>query len=137
MRRTVRSYHGPELHLDALKKGNIARFVNDNMYRAGESESKGSTANLETQFIFLKEDENTPGTIHLAFYTTKHVKAGEELVSQYGESYCQFHAAAAMLAARACKSMASDRGARILTLIFFFFFFLVFCRERDQQAAAR
>lgn len=27
IRRTVRSYHGPELFLDALKVGNIARFV--------------------------------------------------------------------------------------------------------------
>jgi hypothetical protein len=87
VRRTVRAYHGPELHLDALKKGNIARFVNDNMYRQGEAEHKGISANLETQFIFLKEPDQ-PGTIHLAFYTTKAVRAGEELVSQYGESYC-------------------------------------------------
>ena len=59
------------------------------MYRAGEADAKGSTANLETQFVFLKENEQAHGTIHLAFYTTRHVHAGEELVSQYGEAYCQ------------------------------------------------
>jgi len=86
VRRTVRAYHGPELHLDALKKGNIARFVNDNTYRQGEEEFKGITANLETQFIFLKEPDQH-STIHLAFYTTRSVRAGEELISQYGENY--------------------------------------------------
>jgi hypothetical protein len=86
VRRTVRSYHGPDLTLDALKVGNISRFVNDNTYRAGESSEgdgggKGSTANLETQFLFQK------GSIHLGFYLTRDVVAGEELISQYGEEY--------------------------------------------------
>lgn len=83
IRRTVRSYHGPDLCLDALKVGNISRFVNDSEYRAGESEEKGSTANLETQFLFLK------GTIHLGFYTTRDIEPKEELVSQYGTDYWQ------------------------------------------------
>lgn len=52
-----------------------------NTYRVGESESKGSTSNLETQFLFVK------GTIHLGFYTTRDVQPKEELVSQYGEDY--------------------------------------------------
>jgi hypothetical protein len=81
IRRTVRSYHGPDLALDALKVGNIARFVNDSTYRMGESEEKGKTANLETQFLFVK------GTIHLGFYTTRDVAVKEELISQYGEDY--------------------------------------------------
>ena len=41
IRRTVRSYHGPDLYLDAMKVGNISRFVNDNTYRVGEDQSKG------------------------------------------------------------------------------------------------
>jgi hypothetical protein len=81
IRRTVRNYHGPDLSLDALKVGNISRFVNDNTYRMGEADEKGSTANLETQFLFVK------GTIHLGFYTTRDVAVNEELVSQYGEDY--------------------------------------------------
>jgi len=46
-----------------------------------------STANLETQFLFLKPSESESGSIHLGFYTTRDVSVGEELVSQYGEDY--------------------------------------------------
>jgi hypothetical protein len=81
IRRYVRAYSGPSLTLDALKVGNISRFVNDNTYRAGEEESKGSTANLETQFLFYQ------GSIHLGFYTTRDIEPDEELISSYGEDY--------------------------------------------------
>ena len=55
-------------------------------YRMGEQESKGCTANLETQFLFDRVGDSA-GTIHLGFYTTRDVLAGQELVSQYGEEY--------------------------------------------------
>lgn len=37
--------------------------------------------------MFLKPSEAESGSIHLGFYTTRDVKVGEELVSQYGEDY--------------------------------------------------
>jgi hypothetical protein len=55
--------------------------VNDNTYRHGEEAAKGSSANLETQFLFRE------GRVHLGFYTTIDVDEGEELVSQYGEAF--------------------------------------------------
>ena len=84
LRRSVPHYHSelPNLYLDALSYGNIARFVNDNRYRLGEEGGAGSTANIDCHFLF----HSGPGPPRLLRHA-RSVAAGEELVSQYGDDY--------------------------------------------------
>ena len=82
IRRAVPGYTQlPNLYLDAMASGSIARFVNDNRYRLTEDGAPGSSANLDCTFLFHG------GMLHLAFFVTRPIEAGEELVSQYGDDY--------------------------------------------------
>ena len=82
IRRAVPGYTAlPNLYLDAMASGSIARFVNDNRYRLTEDGAPGSSANLDCTFLFHG------GMLHLAFYAVRRIEAGEELVSQYGDDY--------------------------------------------------
>ena len=82
IRRAVPGYTMlPNLYLDAMASGSIARFVNDNRYRLTEDGAPGSSANLDCTFLFHG------GMLHLAFYAIRPIEAGEELVSQYGDDY--------------------------------------------------
>lgn len=82
IRRAVPGYtHLPNLYLDAMATGNIARFVNDNRYRLTEDGAPGSSANLDCTFLFHG------GMLHLAFYAVRTIEGGEELISQYGDDY--------------------------------------------------
>ena len=73
----------PDLVIDAEKYGGVARFVNDSRYRAEEAlgGAEGCTQNLESSFVFLEH------CVHLCFYTTRDLKAKEELISHYGDAF--------------------------------------------------
>ena len=73
----------PDLVIDAEKYGGVARFVNDSRYRAEEAlgGAEGCTQNVDSAFIFIDH------CIHLAFYTTRDVRAREELISHYGDAF--------------------------------------------------
>ena len=73
----------PDLVIDAGQYGGVARFVNDSRYRAEEAAggAEGCCQNLDSLFVFLDH------CVHLCFFTTRDVKAREELVSHYGDEF--------------------------------------------------
>jgi len=69
----------PDLLVDAQKKGGVGRFFNDNTFRGGEYQSE-QAVNVGVTWVY----DLTP---HLIFYATKDVRAGDELVSSYGDGF--------------------------------------------------
>jgi len=69
----------PDLVVDAQVKGNISRFINDNMFRNGEYMDENA-ANIGVTWIFASKP-------HLVFYAKKPIGKGEELISSYGTEF--------------------------------------------------
>jgi hypothetical protein len=80
--RSVRNYCVQNvIYIDALKFGNIARFMNDNRFRRNELINDGCSCN--TFFMHVCKDN----IIHLLFGCNRAVKPGEELITSYGDQY--------------------------------------------------
>ncbi len=74
------SYKAPNLLLDASKKGNIGKYINDCKYRTDTSTTDYEFQNVKLLWIYDKIP-------HMIFYSIEDIEAGDELIQDYGHEF--------------------------------------------------